>query len=242
MNNRMQKLEALAIAAVCLLCAVITGYYLIAGYGSYLDADMASELALAQHLAEKGALISDSWGYSTEPRVMSTQLVFTPLMALFSGNWRLVRTLGCMILLLMMAGSMVFCARSLGAKRRYACLTAALGILPWSTVYAQMVVIGAFYVPHAVLTCLLVGLCARALRAQKGGRYLWAAAFVLAALMCATSIRYILCAALPAAAAGLWMALFPTGGRGLARGSDEARALMLGALVLTSGAVGYEEG
>ena len=48
---RQKRLGGLFAAAVFLLCAVMTGTYLIAGYGAYLDSDMASELALAMSAA-----------------------------------------------------------------------------------------------------------------------------------------------------------------------------------------------
>ena len=74
MSGRRDALERALCGAVFALCCAMTAYYLIAGYGAYLDADMASELALAQHLSEKGVLISDTWYYSTEIRLLATQL------------------------------------------------------------------------------------------------------------------------------------------------------------------------
>ena len=167
---KQKRLGGLCAAAIFLLCALMTGFYLIAGYGAYLDSDMASELALASHLAKEGALISSTWAYSTEVRVLSTQLVFTPLMALFPHNWRLVRTLGCLILQAALAASAYFCGRSLGARKRFALLFAGLSISVCSVVYAQMITIGAYYVPHAVLTNLYVGLTARLMTERKHGR------------------------------------------------------------------------
>ena len=167
---RQKRLGGLFAAAVFLLCAVMTGTYLIAGYGAYLDSDMASELALASHLAEEGKLISGTWVYSTEVRVLSTQLIFTPLMALFPHDWRLVRTLGCLILQGILAASAYFCGRALGADKKFSLLFAGLSISACSVVYAQMVTIGAYYVPHAVLTNLCVGMTARLMRMEKGGR------------------------------------------------------------------------
>lgn len=164
---KQKRLGGLCAAAIFLLCALMTGFYLIAGYGAYLDSDMASELALASHLAKEGALISSTWAYSTEVRVLSTQLVFTPLMALFPHNWRLVRTLGCLILQAALAASAYFCGRSLGARKRFALLFAGLSISVCSVVYAQMITIGAYYVPHVVLTNLYVGLTARLMTERK---------------------------------------------------------------------------
>lgn len=131
---KQKRLGGLCAAAIFLLCALMTGFYLIAGYGAYLDSDMASELALASHLAKEGALISSTWAYSTEVRVLSTQLVFTPLMALFPHNWRLVRTLGCLILQAALAASAYFCGRTLGARKRFALLFAGLSISVCSVV------------------------------------------------------------------------------------------------------------
>ena len=165
---RQKRLGGLFAAAVFLLCAVMTGTYLIAGYGAYLDSDMASELALASHLAEEGKLISGTWVYSTEVRVLSTQLIFMPLMVLFPHDWRLVRTLGCLILQGILAASAYFCGRALDADKKFSLLFAGLSISACSVVYAQMVTIGAYYVPHAVLTNLCVGMTARLMRMEKG--------------------------------------------------------------------------
>ena len=210
---RQKRLGGLFAAAVFLLCAVMTGTYLIAGYGAYLDSDMASELALASHLAEEGKLISGTWVYSTEVRVLSTQLIFTPLMALFPHDWRLVRTLGCLILQGILAASAYFCGRALDADKKFSLLFAGLSISACSVVYAQMVTIGAYYVPHAVLTNLCVGMTARLMRMEKGKKRAVLGALLLAmcALMGASSIRYPFCATIPVAAAGLWAYIFPSG-------------------------------
>ena len=223
---------AVVCALAFLLCAAMVAFYLIAGYGAYLDSDMASELALARHLAGKGALVSTTWRYSTEVRVLSTQLVFTPLMALFPGDWRLVRTLGCLILLALLSASSYACARWMGARRRYALLFAGLTLCPCSTVYAQMIVIGAYYVPHAIFTNLLVGLYARWLRTRS--RVNAALLLALAAVLGAQSIRYLLCAVLPLVAAGAWAYIFPGEERErLPRTGEDrgAAALALGTLL-----------
>lgn len=242
-------------AALCALafltCVLLVAHYLIAGYGAYLDADMASELALASQLAKEGALVSTSWRYSTEVRALSTELVFAPLMALFPNDWRLVRTLGCLILLAMMAASAYAAARLMGARRRYALLMSGLTLCPCSAVYAQMIVIGAYYVPHAILTNLMTGLfaaCLARVGTPKGARRgrLPAACAALAALsaaMGAQSVRYLLCAVLPAAGAGLWIYAFPEGdGEALARTRRDNRRALLALGVLLCGAVGYALG
>ena len=206
-----ERLGHWAAVLIFALCAAMTAYYLIAGYGAYLDSDMASELALASHLAKSHRLISTDWVYSTEVRLLSTQLVFTPLMAMFPHNWQLVRTLGDLILLAILAGSTYFCARSLGARRQYALVFAGLSISACSIVYSQMILIGAYYVPHAVLTNLCVGMAARMMTMPRGRKrgLLFTGLLALSILMGASSIRYPFCATIPIAAAAIWIFVFP---------------------------------
>ena len=222
----------------------MTGTYLIAGYGAYLDSDMASELALASHLAEEGKLISGTWVYSTEVRVLSTQLIFTPLMALFPHDWRLVRTLGCLILQGILAVSAYFCGRALGADKKFSLLFAGLSISACSVVYAQMVTIGAYYVPHAVLTNLCVGMTARLMRMEKGKKRAALGALLLAmcVLMGASSIRYPFCATIPVAAAGLWAYIFPSGGESAPRTRAQGARTMLTLAVCAVSVAGFAVG
>ena len=237
---RQKRLGGLFAAAVFLLCAVMTGTYLIAGYGAYLDSDMASELALASHLAEEGKLISGTWVYSTEVRVLSTQLIFTPLMALFPHDWRLVRTLGCLILQGILAASAYFCGRALGADKKFSLLFAGLSISACSVVYAQMVTIGAYYVPHAVLTNLCVGMTARLMRMEKGKKRAVLGALLL--LMGASSIRYPFCATIPVAAAGLWAYIFPSGAESAPRTRAQGARTMLTLAVCAVSVAGFAVG
>lgn len=66
-------LLAALVFAACL--AVTVGNY--AAYGEHnLDSDMSSEFVLAQLLNEEGRLITDSWYYSTEIRLVSPLPVY----------------------------------------------------------------------------------------------------------------------------------------------------------------------
>lgn len=82
----------LLILAVCL--TLKTTYY---ATEHYLDGDASSELVLAHHLAETGQILSTDWYYSTELRVLNTQLVYAPLFRIFS-DWHMVRFVGALIM------------------------------------------------------------------------------------------------------------------------------------------------
>lgn len=237
MNRSRDVLERSFCAVVFALCCVLTACFLIVGYGAYLDSDMSSELTLAQHLCREGTLVSSSWYYSTEIRLLSTQLVYTPLMALFPHDWRMVRTLGNLILAAVLAGACCFAARQAGARRRWALLLSGLSLCPVSPQYAQFMLVGAYYVPHAVLTMLALGLYARAMRPGRRGVSV-ALLLVLSLLMGMSSVRYLMCALLPLCGAAVWQIVFPAR-EDLARSGRQAACTALGLGAAACGAVGY---
>ncbi|MBR4040535.1 MAG: hypothetical protein IKJ11_10645 [Clostridia bacterium] len=219
------------------LCVFMTAAYLLAGYGAYLDADMASELALARQLVSEGTLFSSEWYYSTEVRLLNTQLVFTPLMALFGGNWQLVRTIGCMILLIALAASCLFAARMIGAKYPYAWVFSGLTICVGSPLYAQNVIIGAYYVPHAVLAFVMLGLYGGWLQRRKALTAV--ILLVLSFVMGLSSIRYLLSAIMPLTGAALWQFVFTGEKEEDCRTPEQMQSAGLGLGIGVMGAAGY---
>ena len=57
-----------------------------------LDSEMSSELILARQLKESGGIFSGNWYYSTEIRVLNTQLVYSLFFHAFE-DWQTVRIL-----------------------------------------------------------------------------------------------------------------------------------------------------
>jgi len=91
-----------------------------------LDADMASEQLLANLLAQEGGVMSTNWYYSTELRVLNTQLVMAPLFRLFT-SWHTVRVVGSVVLILLYLAAWFWFGRS--AKLKYSGLLGACGRL-----------------------------------------------------------------------------------------------------------------
>ncbi len=119
---------------------------------NYLDSDLSSELVLAHLLSEEKTLISKNWYYSTELRVLNTQLVFTPLFYVFQ-SWHRVRVCGSVILLVILLACFYYFCRQTKSGMYFPYL-AILLLLPFSTVYSQMVVYGLYYVPHIAISFL----------------------------------------------------------------------------------------
>lgn len=145
----------LAVWAAAALGALIA--YWALWMPNQLDADMASEQVLAHLLAQSPGLsvLSTDWCYSTELRVLNTQLVMAPLFRLLD-NWHLVRVLGSLILMLLYLAAWFFFARHAGL-RRGGLLGAVLLLLPLGPLYCQYVLAGLYYIPHIAITFFSLG-------------------------------------------------------------------------------------
>lgn len=137
-------------------CFSFSAYLTHAASQVLIDSDSASELVLAQHLSQKNAILSTDWCYSTELRVLNTQLVFAPLFKIFS-DWSTIRFVGAMLLQCILVASYWYLTRSLRIPTRYFFYTAAFLVLPTSVAYARIIQFHSYYVPHLTLGFLLMG-------------------------------------------------------------------------------------
>ena len=66
---------------ICAICAWIAMYvidilYAVKNYYYLINSDTASEMILGNELAKNGGLLSKAWYYSTELRVLNTQIFY----------------------------------------------------------------------------------------------------------------------------------------------------------------------
>jgi len=121
-----------------------------------LDADMSSEMVLAQQLKQTGGILSSNWYYSTEVRALNTQLVYD-LFFHISSDWQTVRLLGNVMLYLVLLGSYYFLCKRLRIARYYP-ITAAILLLPLSAPYFYILLYGAYYIPRVSILFVILGL------------------------------------------------------------------------------------
>lgn len=131
-----------------------------------LDSDMSSELVLSNLLYNEGSIFSANWYYSTELRVLNTQLVFAPLFGLFQ-SWHTVRVVGAAILYLLMLASAYYLCTQLKIKRSFP-LVGILLLTPLSWFFFQNIQRGLYYIPHISLSFLLFGMVLHVLRLERG--------------------------------------------------------------------------
>ena len=204
--------------ALCVLTLALSIALQEAGYLTYLNGDMASEMILARRQADTGSLIQMDWIYSTEIHTLHMNLLYA-LAFLFTDSFMTARIIGNTIGFVLAMLSCVFLCRRLGLSTAKGLCTAALLPFAAGTLYASNMTIGGYYIIH-----LPFAFCGAALwlDASEGGRgkRCGLAALALFLLLCLLegllSVRYMLCFVCPmAVVAGLDVLLAPQTSRSL---------------------------
>lgn len=163
----------------------------------WINSDMAAEMIFSKLLAEEGRLIASSnWYYSTEFRVLYTQLVMTPLHYIFT-DWHVIRVITNVVFYVLMLASFYFVCKPLKIRRRNVWLCALALFVPVSEAVMTHLQMGNTYISHVILCFVTFGLFLRLCdreQTQYRGRYI--AYTVLFAAICVvlgiSGVRYML--------------------------------------------------
>lgn len=135
---------------------VITSYYVKENVWLTLTSDDASELVLGQLLANEGGILSQNWYYSSELRVLNTN-IFYALFFKLTDSWLHVRVYSyiCMYILLILTYLVMSKAYKIN---RYSTFFGFLLMLPISADYYEVVLKGAYYLPHITISFVILAL------------------------------------------------------------------------------------
>ena len=157
--------------AILLIVEILLIVYMAWHWGNnHLCSDNTAELVLAELLNREGGILSKNWYYSTELRVLNTQLVMAPLFSFFS-DWHVIRAVGTGILLVILLLSWIFLCRSLSLGK-YLIYLSPLILWPFSGMYMGFVLFGLYYIPHLVILFISLGLCLNNFQKLKNLRLL----------------------------------------------------------------------
>lgn len=131
-----------------------------------LNSDISAELVLAKELSDANKLFTTQWFYSTEIRVLYTQIVALFLFKIFH-SWNLVRTLTNFVFFAALLWSYLFAVKPMNLKKRSVYLSSLFLFIPYSIQYLYIVHIGNSYIPHFIIVFVCVGLLCR-LREKRG--------------------------------------------------------------------------
>lgn len=192
MNKNLKKaFPFLAVGAVFLILLVLNLFF----QDHWLDSDMAAEMMFSKLLGEENRFIaSPNWYYSTEFRVLYTQLIMVPLFKMLT-SWHIIRTITNIVFYIVMFLSYLYAVKPLGLKRNTKILSGLILYLPFSETMAQHMQIGNTYMSHVIILFFFFGLYLRIVTQKeckgikKNMRLLF---FMGLALVCGMSgVRYL---------------------------------------------------
>lgn len=148
--------SAMIVVAVYLTLIILDSAIAYIRYFQFAYYDSSPELVLAHMLSEENALLSKNWFYSTEIRVLHTQII-TSILFKFIDNWRIVKCLTTGIHLFLLASSAVWLFRKLGGCKRYF-FSGVLMLVPFSWLSISYVLGGLYYIPHFIVIFVAIAL------------------------------------------------------------------------------------
>lgn len=123
-----------------------------------IDSDMASEILLAEECFLEKSFWPRTWNYSTEIRLLNTQLIAAPVFA-FTSSWVAVKAVSATLLSLLLPLSLWFLLGQLEVRRAWTkVLWCLLMLCPWSSEMWRIVQFGNYYIPHIAIAFIVIGL------------------------------------------------------------------------------------
>lgn len=162
-----------------------------------INSDDSSELILANLLAKENKLLTDSWYYSTEIKVINEHLVYA-LLFKFIGNWHWVRVLGNgIIYALIVASAGYFCKYV--KLSNYFYIFGTILLLPFSIFYFNFVLKGTYYAVYIIVSFIILGIMLKTANSNKIKQNVLSYIFagILSILSCMNGLRQLMVLFIP---------------------------------------------
>lgn len=162
----------------------------------WLDSDMAAEMIFSRLLAREGHMFATTgWYYSTEFRVLYTQLVMVPLF-LVTDNWHLIRAITNIVAYALMLAAYFYMMAPLKVDKRWTALTGTILLLPFSETMITHMQMGNTYMCHVIILFFFFGIFLRLAQGEsqgKAGKWILRICYVALSAVCGVSgVRYLL--------------------------------------------------
>lgn len=167
----------------------------------WIDSDMAAEMIFSRLLADEGKWIAtENWYYSTEFRVLYTQLLMVPLFHLLE-DWHVIRVLTNVITYLLMLGAYFYCMKPLRIRRSTVVYSSVILLLPFSETFLTHMQLGNTYMWHVILILFVFGMFLRLSlpgEMRRGALLVTVILYVALSVVCGLSgVRYMLALQVP---------------------------------------------
>jgi hypothetical protein len=155
---------------------------------------MSAEMIFSKLLADEGHLFAtSSWYYSTEFRVIYTQLIMVPLFKIFQ-SFHIIRAFTNIVSYLLMLAAYFYMMKPFKVDRRYTILTGTILLLPFSETMMTHMQMGNTYMMHVVIALFFFGTFIRLAHHKRRHIII----YILTAVICGMSgVRYLLALCAP---------------------------------------------
>lgn len=151
--------NGIIIGGLCLFCLL--------KHDNLMHSDTTAEVILSKLLADENKLITKNWYYSTEIRIVYSQLIMTPLFKIFS-DYKVVKTISIFIFYMLLIAAFKYVGKRYDMKTPYLLLGLAFLFTPLSNEYLDMMFIGCFYTSQVICTYLILGMYVSKKEGRKG--------------------------------------------------------------------------
>ena len=189
------------LSAAWLVLAVVAGLYVLYQNGvNLVNSDDAGEMILAQLLSEGNGIATREWVYSSELRVINTQLIRAFLFR-FTDSWTAVHIIGNVALYAWLLLSYAFFMRWFTGDIKWFWYTAPFLLIPFSQMAFYVIGRMGYYIPHIALSFLILGLWGYLYKETRYRKAAWIVLLFVSFGACLGGIRQLLITFFPAWAA-----------------------------------------
>lgn len=189
----MWEVGCFALAMVTLLALALFNLFFL---DNLMHSDTTAEVILSKLLADENKLISKNWFYSTEIRIVYSQLIMMPLFKIFT-DYKLVKLLSIFIFYIILLWAYWMVMKRFSVKRSFGFLALALLLAPLSNEYLDMMYIGCFYTSQTICTYLVLSYVVKKKEAKKNWLMQGVALSVAAFVLGLSGLRYLASLYLP---------------------------------------------
>lgn len=125
-----------------------------------LEADMASDMVLSNHLNQTHTIISPDWFYATELKVFEIQWFQRIALLLIPNNWHAARVLSAVLIYVLFIALILFLGRCIGLEKYAPWMTAIL-MWPFGRWYLIYGIYGAYYLIYMMFSVAATGVLLR---------------------------------------------------------------------------------
>lgn len=170
-------------------------YFCLFRLDNLMHSDTAAEVILSKLLADENKLISKNWYYSTEIRIIYSQLIMAPLFKIFS-SYRIVKVLSIFIFYALLILAYSYVGKKYDLQKPYLLLGMAFLFTPLSNEYLDMMFVGCFYTSQVICTFLILGMFLRKKEEKTFAKTFWVL-MILSFLLGLSGLRYLASLYLP---------------------------------------------